>query len=124
MQNTDINPDHLYELAVRFLRGDDYDNAYSLSKHLQLMTPYCAKPYKILGLVQQAKGEYSFALGAYQRAILLDAKDTEVMRSMVECYLHFEDYAHAKRWLEALLALEPDDEYAKRLINHVDRKLQ
>lgn len=119
----EMNPDHLYELAVRFYRGQDYDNAYTLANHLRLIDPMSYKTYKILGIVQQAKENYSFAVGAYQRAILLNAMDTETMYYMAQCYTHLQDYGKAAAWLQAFLAISPDDASAKRLHEVIKKKL-
>ena len=113
----------LYDLAVRFYNNNELEKAAILAKNLIYSQTLDAKNFKLMGAVNQAQGQFSFAIGAYQHAFKLDCKDASIAFTIAQCYVQLGRYESAKRWLDCALAIAPGDIRINELAKAVKQKL-
>jgi Flp pilus assembly protein TadD len=102
-----------YDLVVRYYNDRQYDKAYVLARTLILENPFSAQHFKILGSIQQAKEEFSYAIGAYQRAFMMDCTDAQTAFCLAQCYTQLGEFDKALQWAHTSLLLKPDDQTRK-----------
>lgn len=112
-----------YQLAVRYYSEGQYEKARILAKNLMYQEPFEAAPYKLMGMSQQALGQYAYAIGAYQRALMLQANDSQTLYFMAQCYCALSQYERAQKALQASLAFNSDHIGSKELFELIDNKL-
>ena len=118
-----LQNDNLYALATRFYNSGDFDKARALAKHLLYSAPPNAKYYKMMGATNQALEQYSFAIGAYQRAQLLDPQDANTAFCLGQCYYLLGDYVNAVMWLQVSYQADPQNERTGELLTAVLQKM-
>ena len=118
-----MDQDPLYALTVRLYNSGDYDQARILAKNLLYSRMPDAKYFKMLGAINQATEQYSFAIGAYQRAVLLDCEDEQTAFCLGQCYYHLADYEKAVHWLQISLELQGDQPVAQELLEAILKKM-
>lgn len=118
-----LSPDHLHQLTVKLYQAGDYDNAHACASYLRQIDPLNSKSYKILGQVNQANEAYSWAIGAYQRAVIFDALDTESQYNMAQCYAYLKEYDKAMKWLKACIAIDPECDKARKMLESLEKNI-
>ena len=113
---------HFHDLATRYFINGNLDGAMKIAKYLTYTDPLEANTFKIFGLVQQARREYSYAIGAYQRAHLLNCMDADVAFYLAQCYVQIDNLEKALQWLTTCLAIDESRKEAQKLLDALRRR--
>ena len=112
-----------YDLALRNYQNGALDYAQKLANYVLYFEPPDAKHFELAGAISQAKEEYRYAIGAYERAFLLDSTSGNVAFYMGQCYFWLKEWEKAKAWLEIAQLLGNDDRRVARLLRIIKQSI-
>lgn len=113
----------LYDLAIRFYNNREFEKAGILAKNIIYSEPLDAKNYKLYGAVNQSRGLFSYAIGAYQHAFKLNCQDAATAFQIAQCYVQLDRSQSALRWAKIAQELAPDERRYQKLVAAVEQKI-
>lgn len=110
-------------LAVTLFRSGRQEESYQIFTQLLAEHPKYAMGYNNLGFVFQSVGKSAEAKAQYLKAIELNPTLILAFDNLAALYFEEGDYQTAKKYAEAILAIEPENGEAKKRIALCDEKL-
>jgi serine/threonine-protein kinase len=78
-----------------------------------------AEPHVAIASALRERGQWAEAIAQLERAVRLDPRDVEVIRTLATSQSRLRRYADAARSWDRVIELAPDDHYAKMIRGHV-----
>jgi tetratricopeptide (TPR) repeat protein len=91
----------------------DYDRALAELEVARQTLPNDARIFQLMGYIQRRQGRWEEAIGNLERAADLDPRDIDTLRALAGNYSRLERLAELKTTLARILAVKPDDVFAK-----------
>ncbi|MEW6096981.1 MAG: tetratricopeptide repeat protein [bacterium] len=101
----------LYKIQGRYKEAAELDADYAKQMHLGLTQSY----YK--------KGDIDKAIEEIKKVIAIDPNDIQSIRNLGSFYMLKNKYTQAKDEFNKVLKLDPNDEYAKGMLENINRAL-
>ena len=112
-----------YDLALRHYQNGALDYAQKLTNYVLYFEAPDTKHYELAGAISQAKEEYGYAIGAYERAFLLDSTNAQVAFYMGQCYFFLHEWKKAIAWLEIAQLLGNEEPRVAKLLRIIKQSI-
>ncbi len=126
----ELNPKQPIRSLIHVHRGmahfSESDYASALSDFSEALM-YDAENQRALyyrGIVHRVLGHYDEALSDFSSAIEADPFHSDALFARAQLFAHLGDFFHAQSDCDAVLLLEPDNEYARRFLEHIRRRMR
>ena len=94
-------------LAIEYIKLAEYDKAIEIAERFQAQEGDAHLAYKIYGHIHIAKDEYEQAIYKFKQSSAAKPEDAGSFYSLVQLYLHTEEYGLALMNLRSLLHISP-----------------
>ena len=98
----------------------DYDGALAELKIASQTMPNDPQLLLLTGSIQRRQGHWEESIRTFERAANLDPRNFGVLQNIEGNYATLGRYAEQQRWLDRILALEPDDAATRAILAEVD----
>ena len=117
----DLKPDHLgahLNATLCYYEIRDYDNAVIYGRRTEQINPNIHRIHKLLGDIYTLRERYDQAVVAYEQALKMDNKNTEIVISLAVAHLQNGSYKSAKDLLVSVTQVQPHNNTAYRHLGH------
>ena len=117
----ELKPDHLgahLNATLCYYEIMDYDNALIYGRRTEQISPNINKIHKLLGDIYTLHEHYDQAVVAYEHALKIDNKNTEIVISLAVAHLQSGSYKSAKELLISVTQVQPHNNTAYRHLGH------
>lgn len=118
-------------LGLAFYKLDEHDRAvfyWKMAEAIYPSNPYLMNYYEVAGNTYKEKGdtyfeakEYSNAIKAYTRCVVIDRNKTDALNGIGACYFNMQEGGKAEAFFLKVLAIDPNNTNAKIALDNLKK---
>jgi len=117
------DPVHFSHLGLALYSQNEYEQAKEAYQKAIELDPSRLQRFASLAQVYRALGQLQNSIIALNKALEADQKNTDFLLLLAEIQIDMQDFDQAKAVIKNILAIEPENPYAKNLLKEI-KKLQ